>query len=991
VPAQAGSTYAWTATGGTITAGNTMATVTFTAGASGSVSLSCIVTNSAGSASAPGTATATIVAPPTTPVVAAPANVTANQAGYTASVPAQAGSTYAWTAIGGTITAGNTTATVTFTAGASGSVSLSCIVTNAAGSASAPGTVTATIVAPPSVPALAMIPTASYVTVGKPGLTAAISSPQSGVTFAWSISGGNITSGTSSATVTFTAGPTPGPLTLSCTATNLGGTTSVAGTISLTVVAAPVASSLVAVTNPVPFNGTTTLTPTFSNGTGSVNQGVGTVTSGTAFTAGSITTPVTYTLTVTNQANDTATASVNMTATPVVMGAISPANPTRTVTTGTTFAITPTGGATNTVIWTASTGSIGASTGVWSAPATAQAVTITATSVDDPTKTATTSVTVVDAPTVPVITAPAFVTSGQADYTASIPAQTSSTYAWGITGGTITSGTTGTSITFTAGASGSVSLSCIVTNAAATASAPGTTTATIVPLPAISIYTAAPLDVASGGASTLSYSFSGGTGSIDHVVGAVTSGGTTVVHPTSTTTYTLTVTNPAGSTTTDTVTVNVPVLPAITSFQAVSSTITVGQGTLLTFTFTGDGTIDQGVGTVTSGSQIAVTPAATTTYTLTATNLVGATVTATVTVTVKTFTSKFVYVANSGGGISGYALDDTTGALTELANSPFDEATALNVPIPFMHVAADPSGRFLFAVQGDGVVNANTLNAYTIDPATGDLTSVGTYPTDVDPWTVVVDPSGANVYVRCDGFLDAFSLNSTTGALTPLATPRVATTAGSGEVLIHPSGQQLFTVGRTSDQLQVFTRNPATGALTLNAGYSLPMGTGPLSLALSHTGEYLFTKSEGVSGGGAQPCFVYGFHVEVTTGGLTALAPFDTGLNNSDAYHGVSANPTQSVIYITLVNSTNDYTAYALNLLTGSLTPLSAATFQVFGAAGSDTLEVTRNGKWGFLTDYNHMQVAIGAIDPSTGVLTSPTFMGTGLYPVAVTVVGTVQ
>ena len=64
------------------------------------------MTNAAGTASAPGTAVSAIVTEPVTPAVTAPAYVTAGQGGYTASVPVQAGSTYAWTVTGGTVTAG---------------------------------------------------------------------------------------------------------------------------------------------------------------------------------------------------------------------------------------------------------------------------------------------------------------------------------------------------------------------------------------------------------------------------------------------------------------------------------------------------------------------------------------------------------------------------------------------------------------------------------------------------------------------------------------------------------------------------------------------------------------------------------------------------------------------------------------------------------------------------------------------------------------------
>jgi 6-phosphogluconolactonase (cycloisomerase 2 family) len=742
----------------------------------------------------------------------------------------------------------------------------------------------------------------------------------------------------------------------------------------------------VATANPVPFAGATTLTPTFSGGIGNVDQAVGTVSSGTAFSSGTITASKTFTLTVTNAAGTTARASVTLTPTAVSVGALSPAAPTRTVGTSTPFSATATGGTTNTLTWTASAGTMVASTGAWMAPATNQTVTITATSVDDPTKAATTTVTVVAAPVQPTITVVPYVTAGQGGYTASISSQAGCTYAWTITNGSIASGTTAASISFSAGATGTVTLSCTVTNAAGTASAAGTATSTIVPFPAISLIAASPADVASGAASTLSYAFSGGTGAINQGVGAVISGGTTVVHPLSTTTYTLTVTSPAGVTTTDTVTVTVGAPPSISAFQASSSTITVGQGTLLSFTFTGDGAINQGVGAVTSGSQIAVSPAVTTIYTLTATNAVGATTTATVTVTVKAYTGKFVYVANAGGGVSGFSLNDGTGLLTELGNSPFDDG------VEALHVTSDPQGKFLFVVNGDGQANlANTLTVFQINQSTGDLTKVSTYPTGSKPWASAVDPSGRFVYVRCDGVISAFSLNGTTGALLPLGTSTITTTGGTGEVLVHPSGQYLFTVGRSSDQLQVFNLNPATGGLSLNSSYGMATGTGPLALALSHSGEYLFTKSEGAPGGAAQECVVYGFYLDVQTGGLTPLAGTSTGLQQADAYHGVSGNPTQPVIYITLATSDNDYAAYALNLVTGQLSALSGSTYDLFGGTGSDSLVVSRKGDWGFMTDYTGGRIAVGAVDPTTGVLTSPTFVDVGLFPVSVTVVGTVH
>jgi 6-phosphogluconolactonase (cycloisomerase 2 family) len=767
-----------------------------------------------------------VVAPPETPVVATPALVTAGQGGYTASVPAQAGCVYAWTVTGATVTAGDGTASLTFTPGTGGQVSFSCVVTNAAGTASTAGTASSTIVPPPTQP---MVSAPSLVTAGQAGYTASIPA-QAGCTYAWTVSGATVQGGATADTLTFTPGTT-GPVTLACVVTNAAGTASQAGSATLGIVAPPAT---------------------------------------------------------------------------------------------------------------------------------------------------------------PVVTAPTYVTADQAGYTASIPAQAGCTYTWSITGGTLIAGQQTPTVAFTPGAAGTVQLGCVVTNAAGTASAPGTAVPAVVPPPVITAFSASPSSVVVGSGSVLSYTFSGGTGSIDQGIGTVTSGGTTNISPSGSTAYILSVTNPAGTrvAATTALTVTIPPTPVIQGFKALPATLTQGQGTLLTFTFSdGTGVLDQGIGPVASGGTVAVSPAADTTYTLTVTNAIGVASTASVTVTVKAFVSKFLYVANGGGGISGFTLDDATGDLAAMAGSPFDAS------VPALHVTSDPQGRFLLAVNGDGVTNLNTLSIYQIDGATGNLTPVASNPsvaTGTDPWCAAVDPTGQFVYVRCDGAISSYRLDPASGLLTPLGT--VPTAGGSGDLVIHPSGKYLFTVGRTSDRLEVFDLDPATGALAPEGGpYVLPSGTGPLGLALSNTGEYLFTKGEGASGGPAVNGAVFGYHVDIATGGLTPLGALITGLVSADAYHGLTFNPAQSVLYGAFETATYDAGAWSFSPTAGAMTPVAGSPYAWFGGDGSDQVVLSRNGRWAFLMDYNGQQVAVGSVDPVTGALTFKAYAGVELFPVSATVVGVLQ
>jgi Bacterial Ig-like domain (group 3) len=151
----------------------------------------------------------------------------------------------------------------------------------------------------------------------------------------------------------------------------------------------------------------------------------------------------------------------------------------------------------------------------------------------------------------------------------------------------------------------------------------------------ITSFGASPTSITAGGSSQLTAVFSGGTGSIDNGGGAATSGSPITITPSTTTTYTLTVDNGSGGKVTSTATVTVVAVPVITSFVASPSSVTAGSGAQLTAVFSGGtGSVDNGVGPVTSGSGVKVTPSATTTYTLTVDNGSGGKVTAPATVTV---------------------------------------------------------------------------------------------------------------------------------------------------------------------------------------------------------------------------------------------------------------------------------------------------------------------------------------------------------------------
>ena len=576
------------------------------------------------------TQTVHAVPAPIAPVVTAPSLVMAGKAGYTASAaPLVPGLTYNWIASGGTITAGNNTAQIVFTAGAVGTLQLACTTTNAVGATSERGN---TIIEVQPAPVIS----------GFQASPAAIASGQS-TTLSWSVSPGTSLSidqgiGVVTGLTSWTVSPAVST-TYTLTATNAAGSVTATATAYL-IGQKPIISSFAATPATISTGQTTTLSWAVNGATTiSIDQGVGPVT-GTTVTL-SPTTTTTYTLTASNPGGSvTATALVTV-------NAVKP-----TISSFTATPSTITAGASSVLAWSVTgatslsiSPTVGTVTGttVGVIPSASTVYTLTATNAAG-SSTATVSVTVSgQKPTIASFTAtPLAITTGQ-----------SSALSWSVSGATSLSidqavGTvTGTTVSVTPSATTIYTLTAV--NAAGSSTATVTVTVSI-PKPAISSFTALPVAISSGQSSVLSWAVGGATSlSISPTVGTVT--GTSVsVTPTTTTIYTLTATN-AGGSSTATVTVTLtPPKPTITSFTASPTSISPGQTSTLSWVVSGATSlsIDQGVGTI-SGTSVSVSPAASATYLLTATNAGGST-TATVTIS----------VAGSRPAITGFTANPAT-------------------------------------------------------------------------------------------------------------------------------------------------------------------------------------------------------------------------------------------------------------------------------------------------------------------------------------------
>jgi len=567
------TTYAWSIVNGTITSAANIQTITYTAGASGTVGLTLTVSNASGCTKS-NTANVTInPSPATPPITPTPTQVCANSTGNSASGPAGA-TTYAWSIVNGTITSATNIQTITYTAGASGTVGLTLVVTNASACATS-NTVNVTINANPATPT--MTPTPAQVCANSTGNS--VGGPGGGVTYAWSIANGSITSATNVQIITYTAGAS-GTVAITLTVTNASGC-SATNTVNVPINANPATPTITPTPAQVCANSAgnsaagpasaTTYTWSIVNGTITSATNIQTIT----YTAGASGT-VGLTLTVTNLSGCSASNNANV---PINAN---PATPTITPTpaqvcansTGNSAA-GPAGA--TTYSWSIANGTITSATNIQTITYTAGAsgtvgLTLTVTNPSGCSASNTVNVTINANPATPTITpTPAQVCANSTGNSAAGPAG-ATTYAWSITGGSITSATNIQTITYTAGASGTVCVTLTVTNASG-CSASNTVCVTINPNPATPTITPTPAQVcanstgnsAAGPAGATTYAWSISNGTITSATNIQTI--TYTAGASGTVGLTLSVTNASGCPASNNVNVTInpnPATPAIT-------------------------------------------------------------------------------------------------------------------------------------------------------------------------------------------------------------------------------------------------------------------------------------------------------------------------------------------------------------------------------------------------------------------------------------------
>jgi 6-phosphogluconolactonase len=302
------------------------------------------------------------------------------------------------------------------------------------------------------------------------------------------------------------------------------------------------------------------------------------------------------------------------------------------------------------------------------------------------------------------------------------------------------------------------------------------------------------------------------------------------------------------------------------------------------------------------------------------------------------FTLGFVYALNSKtspGSISAYTIDSVSGAITQVANSPF--TTNQQYPLA---ASVSNNSKWLYVI---GEID-NTVAEYTIG-TDGKLYQAHTYNTPgTYPIAITIDPSSRYLFV-VDSYAPGFN-GVAPPNINPIQTNSVPT---QGCVVVYP-------ISSTDGSLSAPVSDGGQKCFPIGTPV---LGSQPIGVTATAFVNYLYVADQGTH-------TVYGYSVNYTNGMLTPVSTTDAGIKPS----AIVSDPTGRFVYVT-----DQYQNLILgyNILTGG-----TLQSQLYGPFPTDlypnAITVDPRGKFLYVTNYNANDIRAYSIQAATG---NPIAVGT--------------
>jgi 6-phosphogluconolactonase (cycloisomerase 2 family) len=276
---------------------------------------------------------------------------------------------------------------------------------------------------------------------------------------------------------------------------------------------------------------------------------------------------------------------------------------------------------------------------------------------------------------------------------------------------------------------------------------------------------------------------------------------------------------------------------------------------------------------------------------------------------------KFLYVANPGqneNDISLFAIA-SDGVLTEVPpRTPIAHVGSASQP---KLLVMDTAGGFLYVANA----GSNNISSFSIDSSTGKLTPVAGSPffLGFSPTTMQLAPSGNFLYVSGAstplGLIAGYSVSA--GVLQRVSdTP--TDTSNPQALAIDPTGGFLYAanLGSSGSSISIFTIDSSGGLKEVQGSPLANIYSNPVALMLDSTGQYLYVANQG-SNNVAVYSIVSGLPVALTTS--TSTFAFVTHTEPSF----LAADPSGKYLFVGSQGSSAGIQAFGVN--SGNLNPLS--------------------------------------------------------------------
>ena len=293
-------------------------------------------------------------------------------------------------------------------------------------------------------------------------------------------------------------------------------------------------------------------------------------------------------------------------------------------------------------------------------------------------------------------------------------------------------------------------------------------------------------------------------------------------------------------------------------------------------------------------------------------------------------------------------------------------------------VPASPS-EFAYVLNGDAV------SMYTVNSCTGALTPTtpasvptGTTPQEPGPESMVAAPGRKFVYVANlvsnasdQATISMYTVNASSGVLTPTTPATVPTGFLPQGITIHPSGNFVYTANSDDNTVSMFTVNPDTGVLTPTIPASAAAGRSPLSVTVDPSGRFAYVANQDDS-------TISMYNINSSTGVLTPMTPAIVGTGLYP--FGVTVDPSGKFAYVpNAYSADNAVSQYTIDSLTGVLMP-NTPSFVTAGNQPTD-VAVDPTSKFAYVVNRADDTVTMYTIDPNSGNLTAKGTIATGSLP----------